>query len=99
MQHGKEEERLRILADVLVVEFLLGLVVLTADHGNGSHGKGEPTNELVQLEYNEIKQAIDFDRTEAAHSYFDLLKPGIFKRVWLGVSLQICKQDFVLLSQ
>ncbi|KAL8291885.1 hypothetical protein RQP46_002143 [Phenoliferia psychrophenolica] len=56
------------------------------------HGEGESSNEFVQLEWNEIKQAIDFDRTQAAHSYLDLLKPGIFRRVWLGVSLQMWSQ-------
>ncbi|KAK4705076.1 hypothetical protein P7C70_g1137, partial [Phenoliferia sp. Uapishka_3] len=56
------------------------------------HGQGREDDELVQLEYNEMKQAMDFDRTQAAHSYRDLLKPGIFRRVWLGVSVQMWSQ-------
>ncbi len=34
-----------------------------------------PNNELVMLEYEEIKQQVLFERTEGAKSYLDLLKP------------------------
>ena len=33
-----------------------------------------------------------FERTEGAKSYLDLLKPGIFRRVGLGASLQMWSQ-------
>ncbi|KAI0821278.1 general substrate transporter [Irpex lacteus] len=56
------------------------------------HGKGDPTNELVQLEYAEIKGQVEFERTEGAKSYMDLLKPGIIRRVGLGTSLQMWSQ-------
>jgi hypothetical protein len=56
------------------------------------HGKGDPTNELVQLEYAEIKGQVHFERTEGAKSYLDLLKPGIFRRVGLGAALQMWSQ-------
>ncbi|KAI0343634.1 general substrate transporter [Trametopsis cervina] len=56
------------------------------------HGKGDPTNELVQLEYAEIQGQVQFERTEGAKSYLDLLKPGIFRRVGLGTSLQMWSQ-------
>ncbi|KAM0749989.1 general substrate transporter [Meredithblackwellia eburnea MCA 4105] len=56
------------------------------------HGGGDPNNELVQLEYNEIKDQIDFDRTQAARSYADLVKPGIFRRVALGCAIQMWSQ-------
>lgn len=55
------------------------------------HG-GDPNNELVQLEYEEIKAQVHFERTEGAKSYLDLLKPGIFRRVTLGCSLQMWSQ-------
>ena len=56
------------------------------------HGKGDPNNELVQLEMTEIKEQVDFERKEGAKSYLDLLKPGIFRRVTLGASLQMWSQ-------
>lgn len=56
------------------------------------HGKGDPTAELVQLEFVEIKGQVQFERTEGAKSYMDLLKPGIFRRVGLGAALQMWSQ-------
>ena len=56
------------------------------------HGKGDPNNELVQLEINEIEEQVRFEREEGAKSYVDLLKPGIFRRVGLGTSLQMWSQ-------
>ena len=56
------------------------------------HGKGDPNNELVQLEFAEIKEQVRFERTEGAKSYLDLFKPGIFRRVTLGASLQMWSQ-------
>ncbi|KAJ3476770.1 hypothetical protein NLI96_g10930 [Meripilus lineatus] len=56
------------------------------------HGNGDPDNELVQLEYAEIKGQVHFERNEGAKSYVDLLKPGIFRRVLLGCSLQMWSQ-------
>ena len=45
------------------------------------HGKGDPNNELVQLEFAEIKEQVRFERTKGAKSYLDLFKPGIFRCV------------------
>ena len=56
------------------------------------HGGGNKDDELVQLEYEEIKQQVYFEKTEGAKSYFDLLKPGVFRRVGLGTSLQMWSQ-------
>ncbi|KAI5117679.1 hypothetical protein M0805_008458 [Coniferiporia weirii] len=56
------------------------------------HGKGDPENELVQVEFAEIKQQVYFERTEGAKSYFDLVKPGVFRRVGLGTSLRMWSQ-------
>ena len=56
------------------------------------HGKGDPNNDLVQLEIAEIKEQVHFERTEGAKSYLDLLKPGILRRVHLGASLQMWSQ-------
>lgn len=55
------------------------------------HGNGEQT-ELVQLEYNEIKEAVSFERTQAARSWGELLAPSLAKRVFMGVSLQAWSQ-------
>lgn len=56
------------------------------------HGKGDKHNELVQLEYEEIKQQVYYEREEGAKSYLDLLKPGNPRRVFLGSALQMWSQ-------
>ncbi|OJT07815.1 High-affinity glucose transporter [Trametes pubescens] len=56
------------------------------------HGKGDPNSELVQLEIAEIQDQVKFERTEGAKSYLDLVRPGIFRRVTLGMSLQMWSQ-------
>ncbi|KAK0199886.1 general substrate transporter [Desarmillaria ectypa] len=56
------------------------------------HGGGDPNNELVMLEYEEIKEQVLFERTEGAKSYLDLLKPGMPRRVGLGMALQMWSQ-------
>jgi hypothetical protein len=56
------------------------------------HGNGDEKVELVQLEYEEIKAQVYFEKIEGAKSYFDLFKPGIFRRVCLGCSLQMWSQ-------
>jgi len=56
------------------------------------HGKGDQHNDLVVLEFEEIKHQVYFERTEGAKTYMDLLKPGIFRRVCLGCSLQMWSQ-------
>ncbi|THU83050.1 general substrate transporter [Dendrothele bispora CBS 962.96] len=56
------------------------------------HGGGDKNNELVRLEFEEIKQQVIFERTEGAKSYLDLLKPGNPRRVFLGCSLQMWSQ-------
>ncbi len=47
---------------------------------------------MVQLEFEEIKEQVYFERTEGAKSYFDLIKPGVLHRVSLGASLQMWSQ-------
>ncbi|EAU86601.1 glucose transporter [Coprinopsis cinerea okayama7 len=56
------------------------------------HGNGDKTNELVVLEYEEIKEQVEYERTQGAKSYLDLLKPGNPRRVMLGCSLQMWSQ-------
>ncbi|CAK5267723.1 unnamed protein product [Mycena citricolor] len=56
------------------------------------HGGGDVNDELVLLEYEEIRQQVAFERDEGAKSYMDLVKPGIFRRVFLGSSLQMWSQ-------
>ncbi|KAL1917297.1 uncharacterized protein VTP21DRAFT_4953 [Calcarisporiella thermophila] len=72
MDHDREEEALRVLADI--------------------HGEGDVNHPYVQREFSQIKEAIRFDREIAARSYLELLKPGLFKRVFLGVALQAWQQ-------
>lgn len=56
------------------------------------HGNGNRDDELVVLEFEEIKEQVTFERNEGAKSYADLLKPGIIRRVGLGCSLQMWSQ-------
>ncbi|KAF8136968.1 general substrate transporter [Boletus edulis] len=56
------------------------------------HGNGNMNDELVALEFEEIKEQVTFERTEGAKSYADLFKPGILRRVSLGCSLQMWSQ-------
>ena len=56
------------------------------------HGKGDPNDVLVQLEYAEIREQVAFERTQGAKSYFDLFRPGVARRVVLGCSLQMWSQ-------
>ncbi|KAF8310974.1 glucose transporter [Clavulina sp. PMI_390] len=56
------------------------------------HGKGDPNVALVQLEYNEIRASVEYDRTEGSKSWMDIFAPGIFRRVGLGMSLQAWSQ-------
>ncbi|KAJ3861764.1 general substrate transporter [Lentinula novae-zelandiae] len=56
------------------------------------HGHGDKNHELVQLEFEEIKQQVIFEKSEGAKSYFDLLKGNIPRRVFLGSSLQMWSQ-------
>jgi hypothetical protein len=56
------------------------------------HGNGDINNELVQLEYNEIRQQLEFERTQAARSYLDLFKADVRRRVVLGCSIQMWSQ-------
>lgn len=56
------------------------------------HGRGNPQNELVQLEFEEIGQQVHFEKTQGAKKWSDLLQPGILRRVGLGTSLQMWSQ-------
>lgn len=56
------------------------------------HGGGDTNTPLVQLEFAEIQEQVTFDREQGAKSYLDLFKPGIFRRIVLGCSLQMWSQ-------
>jgi hypothetical protein len=49
-------------------------------------------NDIVQLEFEQIKEQLYFERTEGVKSYFDLVRPGVLHRVSLGASLQMWSQ-------
>lgn len=90
MDHGREDEALQVSLPFYLVYCLNYRILfqILAD----VHGKGDLNNELVQLEFHEIKAAVEFERKEGAKSYADLLKPGILRRVSLGTSLQAWSQ-------
>lgn len=53
---------------------------------------GDPTNPRVLAQYQEIKEALEFERTQAISSYKALVAKGMFKRVLLGMSVQAWSQ-------
>lgn len=56
------------------------------------HGKGDVNNAKVQAEFLEIKEALRFDREEAASSFSALTEKKMLKRVALGMSVQAWSQ-------
>ena len=63
--------------------------VLRTECGGDQEGTGSPSSIRAHAA---IKEQVHFERTEGAKSYWDLLKPGIFRRVGLGAALQMWSQ-------
>ena len=56
------------------------------------HGGGDISNPTVLAEYKEIEDALRFEREQAVHSIKALTEPRMFKRVILGMSIQMWSQ-------
>lgn len=56
------------------------------------HGKGNKDDPRVLAEYEEIQEVIRFEREEAISSYKQLIAPRMYKRVLLGMSIQMWSQ-------
>ncbi|KAI0191891.1 general substrate transporter [Astrocystis sublimbata] len=56
------------------------------------HGNGDDTHPKVLAQYREIQRALRFEREEASSSFKALVQPRIFKRVILGMSIQMWSQ-------
>ncbi|KAI1110406.1 general substrate transporter [Nemania sp. NC0429] len=56
------------------------------------HGKGDTRHPKVVAEYQEIEAALRFEREEATSSFKALVQPRIFRRVVLGMSIQMWSQ-------
>lgn len=56
------------------------------------HGGGDANHPKVLAEYKEIKDAIAFEKEQAVSSFTALVKPRMFKRVILGMSIQMWSQ-------
>ncbi|KAI1488305.1 general substrate transporter [Biscogniauxia mediterranea] len=56
------------------------------------HGNGDVNHPKVLAEYKEIEEALRFEREEAISSFKALIRPRIFKRVILGMSIQMWSQ-------
>ena len=56
------------------------------------HGGGDINHPKVLAEYKEIEEALAFEREQAETSFAALVKPRIFKRVILGMSIQMWSQ-------
>lgn len=53
------------------------------------HGKGDVNHPKVLAQYQEIEEALQLEREQATSSFRTLLQPRIFKRVVLGMSIQM----------
>jgi len=56
------------------------------------HGGGDVNHPKVLAEYQEIEEALRFEREEAVSSFKALVEPRMFKRVILGMSIQMWSQ-------
>ncbi|KAI2628191.1 general substrate transporter [Xylaria nigripes] len=56
------------------------------------HGDGDVNHPKVLAEYKEIEEALRFEREEAVSSFKALIQPRIFRRVILGMSIQMWSQ-------
>ncbi|KAH8666492.1 MFS sugar transporter-like protein [Xylariales sp. PMI_506] len=56
------------------------------------HGDGDVNHPKVLAEYQEIEDALRFEREEAVSSFVALVKPRILKRVLLGMGVQMWSQ-------
>jgi hypothetical protein len=53
------------------------------------HGNGDTTHPKVLAQYQEIEDALRFEREQAVSSFKALVEPRMFKRVLLGMSIQM----------
>lgn len=56
------------------------------------HGKGDPNNQFVQVELNEIKDMCEFERNNTDVTYLELFKPKMINRTHIGMFTQIWSQ-------
>ena len=56
------------------------------------HGNGDVNHPKVLAEYKEIQEALALEREQTNTGFQELVKPRIFKRVILGMSLQMWSQ-------
>jgi Sugar (and other) transporter len=56
------------------------------------HGKGNQEDPKVLAEFQEIKEAVRFEREQAVSSYAALMAASVRKRVILGMSIQAWSQ-------
>jgi hypothetical protein len=68
-------------------QLLLSLNVLANLHGNG-----DTNHPKVLAEFKEIQDQINFEKTNVVTSYKALTEPRMFKRVILGMSVQMWSQ-------
>ncbi|KAL1910699.1 high affinity glucose transporter [Sporothrix stenoceras] len=56
------------------------------------HGNGDVNHPKVLAQYQEIEEALRFEREQAVSSFKALVEPRMFKRVILGMSIQMWSQ-------
>jgi hypothetical protein len=56
------------------------------------HGGGDQTHPKVLAEYKEIQEALELEKVQNISSYKTIVEPRMFKRVILGMSVQMWSQ-------
>jgi len=56
------------------------------------HGKGDANSPWVAKEYQEIQEAVEFERQNADVTYLELFKPKMINRTHIGIFVQIWSQ-------
>ncbi|KAL0096697.1 general substrate transporter [Phycomyces blakesleeanus] len=56
------------------------------------HANGDKTSPYVVQEYEDIVHQIEYERSVAVTSYLELLKPGLRRRLILGILIQVFQQ-------
>lgn len=56
------------------------------------HGKGDPNSPFVHQEMEEIRETVEFDRSNSDVTYFELFKPHMLNRTVISIFTQIWSQ-------
>lgn len=56
------------------------------------HGHGDPNSPFVARELAEIREVVEFERSNSDVTYLELFKPKMINRTFIGIFMQIWSQ-------